>query len=240
VKERPILFSAPMVRAILEGRKTQTRRVIPFPSTGAFVLQETSDGGWWPCVSMDGESADDGTGNEVPMNCRYGGAGDRLWVKETFAAWYRTSVEYPLEYEKIAGNLADWAALHGAGGIQIAYRADRDDDEGWRPSIFMPRWASRITLEVADVRVQQLQEITEEDAIAEGVEPYSMTARDIADCQISDCSPQEKELARLMGPGSFSHKFTYQMLWDELNAKRGFGWEKNPWVWAITFKRVTA
>jgi hypothetical protein len=70
-----------------------------------------------------------------------------------------------------------------------------------------------------------------------------MTQQDIEDIQITDCSPDEKELARLMGPGSFSHKFTYQMLWDELNAKRDDGkyaWEKNPWVWVIEFKRVEA
>jgi len=106
------------------------------------------------------------------------------------------------------------------------------------PSIHMPRWASRLTLEIVSVKVERVQEISEEDAKAEGVEPYSMTQQDIDDLQISDVSPNEKELARLMGPGSFSHKFTFQMLWDELNKKRGFGWDKNPWVWCIEFKKV--
>ena len=98
--------------------------------------------------------------------------------------------------------------------------------------------ASRITMEITDVRVQRLQEISEDDAKAEGVEPWTMTEQEIADIQISDCHPDEKELARLMGPGGFSYRFTYQMLWDELNAKRGFAWDTNPWVWAITFERA--
>ncbi|MFL6314771.1 MAG: hypothetical protein ACJ71W_21915 [Terriglobales bacterium] len=102
----------------------------------------------------------------------------------------------------------------------------------------MPRWASRLTLEITEVRVERVQDISEADAKAEGVEPFSMTQKNIDDCQISDESPDMKELARLLGPGSFSYKFTYQMLWDELNKKRGFGWYKNPWVWVIEYKRV--
>ena len=162
VKERPILFNGPMVRAILEGCKTQTRREIknnPLLNAGftdEFILLP---------------------GNASAFVCPFGVVGDRLWVKETF----------------------------------------EDDEGGWRPSIFMPRWASRITLEITDVRVQRLQEITEEDARAEGYHP-----------KINDSLPD------------WTAKESFKILWDSLNAKRGLDWDKNPWVWALSFKRVDA
>ena len=203
VKERPILFNGPMVRAILEGCKTQTRREIknnPLLNAGftdEFILLP---------------------GNASAFVCPFGVVGDRLWVKETFAAWYRTCIEAPLEYEVIAGNLSQWIEERGQQDVQIAYRADGEDDEGgWRPSIFMPRWASRITLEITDVRVQRLQEITEEDARAEGCHP-----------KINDSLPD------------WTAKESFKILWDSLNAKRGLDWDKNPWVWALSFKRVDA
>jgi hypothetical protein len=228
MRDRPILFSGPMVRAILEGRKTQTRRVIPFPNTGAFVLMETKEGGWWPYKSMDGESTDDGTGNETPINCRYGGPGDRLWVKETYYSW-RCKI---YTHEGMS-----------EGPEQVCFAADGDtllNGAKWRPSIFMFRRFSRITLELTDRRVQRLQDITEEDALGEGVTPKVVTEEDIANIQISDCSPLEKQLAKALGPGQFTARFLFQMLWDDLNAKRGFGWDKNPWVWNLIFKRVAA
>jgi len=231
MKERPITFSAEMVRAILKGRKSQTRRVIAFPrSTGAFVCVQgfwkDRPDEWQPLVSIDGESTDDGKGCETPILCPYGVPGDRLWVKETFYSWrckiYSSSgiTEEPEEcvYRANGGTLVNGAQ--------------------WKSSRFMRREYSRITLEITNVRVERLQDISEEDAKAEGVVPYSMTQQDIDDLQISDSSPDEKLLARLMGPGSFSHKFTFQMLWDELNEKRGYGWNVNPWVWRIAFKRV--
>ena len=124
--------------------------------------------------------------------CPYGQVGDRLWVRETFCE-------------------------HTTGGV--IYRADEKPLEGiysyhtWRPSIHMPRWASRITLEITEVRVERVQEITEEDAKTEGVNEISLIDRD----------------------GYYS---SFADLWDSINAKRGYGWDTNPWVWVISFDKV--
>lgn len=139
VRERPILFSGPMVRAILEGRKTQTRRVLKNPDDGVSTTIEDGsplycdDGGFWH-----------------PRPCPYGQPGDRLWVREA----HQLSPDGPI-YRATAREHGTYEP-GGAGP--------------WRPSIHMPRWASRITLEITDVRVERVQEITEDDAIAEGVE----------------------------------------------------------------------
>jgi hypothetical protein len=227
-RERPILFSAPMVRAILEGRKTQTRRVC---TPTAFYSNET----------------------RAKRPCPYGHPGDQLWVRETWNCFHDLTDAERTKQDKILRRFQDgkvrdivaeaMALPVGSGERRAIYAADfgdwaydPDSDLHWRPSIFMPRWASRITLEITDVRVQRVQEISEEDALAEGVEPLSMTEQEIADLQISDSAPWEKKLAMAMGPGCFSHKFTFQMVWDSINAKRGYGWSANPWVWAVTFR----
>lgn len=160
MKERPILFSGPMVRAILHGTKTQTRRVIkPQP----WYLPEAYDrfAGWMWTRTGDGDGTGLAWGSEVapeqvsePLSvyCPYGAPGDLLWVRETW---------------RVNGNEHDYAM---AGPDKVFYRADEDwnADAGWRPSILMPRWASRITLEVTSVRVQRLQDISHEDGKAEG------------------------------------------------------------------------
>lgn len=197
MKERPILFSGPMVRAILEGRKTQTRRVIkPQPyftccqKQPTKAVQELADAAMKKMHS--------------PEDCSYGVAGDRLWVRESF-------IHVPATYCYEASASIPVEAAH------TIYRADdMCGGEGtmWKPSIFMPRWASRLTLEISDVRVQRLQEISEQDALAEGI-PHG------------NCEASHRTNAR-----------RFCALWDEINAKRGFGWGKNPWVWAITFRRL--
>lgn len=200
MKERPILFSGPMVRAILEWHKTQTRRVMK-PQ----LLQP--DGARHKKLEVP----------NVLKLCPYGKPGDRLWVRET------------------------WLAR--GGGAAALYRADYEDVEaaglgglygGWKPSIFMPRWASRITLEVVNVRVERVQDITEADAIAEGV----------------TCEERGEKCSGFRPPGNTSidpeecpscidgYIPIYQRLWDSINSKRGFGWETNPWVWVIKFKRL--
>lgn len=152
MKERPILFSAPMVRALLEGTKTQTRRIVaakwlPEPDPDDCTIQRV-DGGWWAWTT---DYPEDGS---FTIPCPYGAPGDRLWVRET------------------------WAILTG-NGHRIVYRADVDPpmtcggtepvrDMKWTPSIYMRRQHSRITLEITDVRVERLQAISEEDARAEG------------------------------------------------------------------------
>lgn len=217
MKERPILFSAPMVRAILDGRKTQTRRVVkPQPT----MVTDKS------IVPWNGDSA-------VLMRllyqsqrgCPYGHPGDRLWVRES--GWER-----PERTAKMMREGADtWP--------RFAYAADdwsdqdRADFKAWgfkaRPSIHMPRWASRITLEITRVRVERLQEISEADAIAEGVTIHNGD-------ESCDCGQ------RIFNGGGDYTRYTatsaYRDLWESIN---GLGsWHPNPWVWVVEFKRVTA
>lgn len=210
--ERPILFSGAMVKAILDERKTQTRRVIKQWPT-------VFDGGW-PLAD-----------NRSKMVCPHGEPGDRLWCRETFA------------------NIA----LKGYEPV-LFYRADEDDKAvTWKPSIHMPRWASRITLEITEVRVQRVQEISEEDAKAEGVKPHVEAKwwqgyhKD--DPLLHQCAPADINgdppdwLIEAKPYRDLSHlnkdaKQMFRFLWDSINEKRGYGWDANPWTWAITFKRI--
>lgn len=192
MKEHPILFSGPMVQAILEGRKTQTRRVVrerSFPPR--FHVR---------CQHIGVRAALDEFG---ALPCPYGQPGDRLWVRETFSLpddWDCTEDRSLLDYQ---------ADLKGT----AAHR--------WRPSIHMPRWASRLLLEVTEVRVQRVQEISGEDAKAEGVNPipYIMPG-------------EEATLAGRL------YQERFRVFWDSINADRGYGWGVNPWVWAISFRRI--
>lgn len=157
MKERPILFSAPMVRAILSGTKTQTRRVVqnPHRNDGGFVLQDYGKG-LWPYRSHDGESGcyldrqkDGDYYSEAPLRCPYGQPGDRLWCRETWLTVNGDDTFYRADY------------LHDPAG-------DRAHGVAWKPSIHMHRSRSRITLEVTGVRVERLQDISTADAEAEG------------------------------------------------------------------------
>jgi hypothetical protein len=178
VRNRPILFSAPMVRAILADRKTQTRRIYE----GFFLTPDK------PCWHLD----DAGRGG-----CPYGMPGDQMWVRETWA--------HPVPGCEFQGG--------------VSYRADHIDPRGdgpahpmkWRPSIHMPRWASRITLEITGVRVERLNAISHDDAIAEGVS--------------GGC-----------GPGYSFACYEFKQLWLSIH---GHGsWDANPWVWVVEFRRV--
>jgi len=171
MKERPILFSAPMVRAILEGRKTQTRRVVKNKYS-----------------------------HDWRRKCPYGQRGDMLWVRETWS-------------ETPEGD--------------IVYRATDPawDNEGtglkWKPSIHMPRWARRITLEITDVYVERLREISEADAFADGVDSmrYAFTRKDLP----TTLFPQ-------------SSKAQFKVLWESINGAGS--WDANPWVWVISFEKA--
>jgi hypothetical protein len=189
VKERPILFSGPMVKAILDGRKTQTRRAVKLRDPTATYSCFDDEG--WPL------SADE-YGQWEKDRCPYGQPGDRLWVRECWG--YFGGDEYL--YQREPGSVG-YRATHGS--LQPIPGGK------WKPSIHMPRWASRITLEITDVRVEQLRAITEEDAIAEGAQcegfPAAMTNR-----------------------GAFCRK------WSEIYGEAS--WMANPWVWAISFKKV--
>jgi len=235
-KERPMLFSTEMVKAILDLKKTQTRRVITKNNS---VIGERGD---WNKLCWDGSDIHDtqfdgrktaplpfvdGHANEyqpyeqqylhVPYNWKEDETiyrvyprwqvGDRLWVKETWYDDYACKrMEKPCEPDSY-----------------IYYRADGEEhkqfealEEGfkWKPSIFMPRWASRILLEITNIRAERVQDISDKDVQEEG-------------CKY----PQWQ--------GSFtSWKGAYKALWDSINAMRGYSWESNPWVWVIEFKVI--
>jgi len=209
VKERPILFSAPMVRALLEGRKTQTRRPVK-AKHAADVDAWHFDGGSWR-MGVHGEGGP--TADMGGIACPYGQPGDRLWVRETFV--FRSKHE------------------------RFYYRADHPVYDpyahyGWLPSIFMPRKASRITLEVTEVRVERLHDISEGDAKAEGARrfddlpdphPYGIGAR------WSMAEPANTE--HCLGTA----RMAFANLWESINGSGS--WALNPWVWVISFRRVT-
>ena len=184
--DRPTLFSGPMVRALLDGRKTQTRRVL--------------SGDWEDCEPPYVARYDEGARavwcDPIDSSvCGFTGAagaavGDRLWVREAFC-------------EILPGDA-------------VLYRASEPlEQRTWQPSIHMPRWASRATLIVDDVRVERVQDISAADARAEGV-------IEIDDPRYSDVTVISR----------------FERLWDSLNAQRGFGWDANPWVVALTFRVI--
>lgn len=198
MRERPILFNGAMVRAILEGRKTVTRRQInpQFPSSVKEVLPYVAHRDIW--VPRDPESPDEPWEEQVRV-CPYGKPGDRLWVRETFAVYGD---------EK-------FAAIH--------YRADRPHDVGrkgvgYKPSIHMPRWACRILLEIIDVRVERLQDITYEQAAAEGVQ-------------------RDHRMWFATDEGGQAFKYPEQAF-AQLWRQTGGDWGANPWVWVVEFKRL--
>lgn len=210
MRERPILFSAPMVRAILSGTKTVTRRLVKLPKRVLWEIERggtvpeqillTGDGlgwvGWWSIGDQVGPVTQERCSQLYPTAKKANklpcAVGDRLWVRE---AWAQTDGRYER--------------------FPLAYRAT-DDGQGfalldgvWRPSIHMPRWASRLDLEVVSVRAERLQEITEEDVYAEGV-----------------------------GHGRVSPLLEFEELWDAINGNRAT-FASNPWVWRIEFSQVT-
>ena len=208
-KERPILFSAPMVRAILAGTKTQTRRVVKPQPRRVDCGVPFGDAPAWA-------RAEPGS---MVMRCPYGQPGDRLWARET---WARDDEDGVLMYRADVGrdmnaNAWEQGRLEGA----PRYR--------WRPSIHMPRWASRITLEITGVRVERLQDISEGDAIAEGVNRFHGMLKD-----------EDAAAFNRIGPVEFNGFpiIRYGVLWESINGPAS--WDANPWVWVVEFNRVGA
>ena len=179
MKEQPIIFSGSMVKAILDGRKTQTRRVIkPQPTM------------------MD----DDRRRLSVLSDCPYR-SGDHLWVRETWICEGKDQPGQGLHYR--------------ANACEADEKWFKEENWKWRSSIHMPRWASRLTIEVMKIRVERVQDITEEDAEAEGI--IGDTGGDFGDRE---------------------YIIPFADLWDSLNAKRGYSWKSNPLVWVIEFRKI--
>jgi len=228
VKERPILFSAPMVRAILEGRKTQTRRVVnPQPADGEHIAWLTNIVGRPPSFAV----ATMGSSNVREIRCPYGAPGDRLWVRET---WCHAHPDYHDEAEgiRLGRPMRHGRWCHYAASDYV----DHDDNRSpWKPSIHMPRWASRITLEVTCVRVERVQSISKDDAIAEGARRFD---------DIPDPSPYGHGSRWSMeDPPNTDHclgspQSAFGNLWIKINGQES--WDANPWVWVVEFKRVEA
>lgn len=230
--ERPILFSAPMVRAILADQKTQTRRVVKL--VGSDTIEEREDGSSWPyCVTW--AHGDDG---EPWYACPYGEPGDRLWVKEAYALSHRD--DNNTEATPKDRDAWDWPPVYRADGENQGGGWTRRMPGGvecriappWRPSIHMPRWASRLTLEVTSVRVERLQDITEDDARAEGVdwsrpEPYGE--------RWDDDREDPREVGYPPAGASFARD-NFRRLWSSINGPES--WASDAWVWVVGFKRV--
>lgn len=190
---RPILFSAPMVRALLDGSKTQTRRIVkPQPTH-------------FNPVGVPRRAVPTGGPSDV-IRCPYGQPGDRLWVREAYRTVAEADALPPREL----------TPAH-----RIWYEADTPHQPGagkLRPGMFMPRWASRITLEITGVRVERLQDISEIDALAEGVRRYSM-------------------LEQIQAGQDRWARHAYRSLWEQINGPGS--WDANPFVWVVEFKRAT-
>jgi len=221
MKERPILFSAPMVRAILDGSKTMTRRIVkPQPEkhhweglpgyeflAGCYL---TNDG-----LEARFQHSIRGVGAEKALWVKspYGSTGDRLWVREAWSGefWLRDVKPSERLFKTNPSRLVPLVP-------ETWYWADGDPDHGdWekpRPSIHMPRWASRITLEITGVMVERLRDISEDDAMAEGATP-SIVGGDL---------------------DHLRYRAGFQSLWESINGAGS--WDKNPWVWVISFKRI--
>lgn len=255
MSERPILFSAPMVRAILAGTKVVTRRVVKFPPAmeargirhdllcytpggprwreyeAQLAAKDPDAWGFdaWPpglCVSCNDETC-----QHLP--CPYGAAGgDSLWVREAWAAWFRDDVAGQFDWKGTAK--ADRTEKNCTG---IAYRATTGDSlsiDRWVTPLFMPRWASRITLDVVSVRVERLHDITPEDADREGVAHWwdSLTHE------------ESKSIGNLWTDIAIAHGWEktapdyrglFGALWSKINGRES--WTSNPWVWRVEFAR---
>ena len=281
MKERPILFSGEMVRAILDGRKTQTRRIIKpqpiesminppayedgeigdiylcpdliFPDTNVFV-ERTGHGAYHNMGSVQ----------FAKKHCKYGQPGDRLWVRESYriGAWDEECEVFALDY--CDGAVKQWLTpsateTEDSGEVferiwisccdELSRKGIEPEDDGqyrwmpgesplnWKPSIHMPRWASRITLEITGVRVERLQDISEDDALSEGlasVSKYgSLFKHGIPDF---DGLPGNDNVGWSWVEWDSNPISAYKKLWESINGKGS--WEENQWVWVITFRRV--
>lgn len=220
--ERGMIFNAEMVRAILDGRKTQTRRLLKQATGPSLSVEEESLG-----VAELSWLYGDGPGYEVHEHVKlvhfpYGKPGDRIWVRETFRVHSRATDLATLVYK--ASEQQSWTQQTHRVPIEQCNKPAVV--ERWTPSIHMPRWASRILLEITDVRVERLNSITEKDAEAEGIDMETLA--DSQDCY--DCIADHNMTGRPTVTGAFKY------LWESIYGEES--WQANPWVWVIEFKRI--
>lgn len=268
MNEHPIIFSGPMVRAIIDGTKTQTRRFVKPQCENGYFPCSYCPSGWGEATDPPGTMPRGCTCNCVPCPWQ---EGRRLWVREKFAYEHTRGHERKGSLCYGDGVWGSWSsdgvfyhhgfvagvATHCLDGAWVG----RTYFGKWKSSIHMPRYASRLTLEITDVRVQRLQEISGADAKSEGCEPDWEAFHDategmegweepeeyIEECE-EECdwinfgttlvhSSEHREW--LADRENYAMRLAFQTLWDKINGKRpGCSWADNPWVWAITFRRV--
>ncbi|HIE0660145.1 TPA: hypothetical protein ACXJEZ_002661 [Providencia rettgeri] len=235
MKERGIIFNSEMVRAILDGRKTQTRRIVKHQRHPSQEIKFCDDGFFhWSMI-----------GAEKPLstiNYEYGRVGARLWVRETYSLLGNEDA-CPIDWnDNIVNDKTEAARIYRASCVQKSgdyglwsipdeadwkpHTEEMKFEGSWTPSIHMPRWASRITLEITDVRVERLNNISPRDVVAEGLIKLPATGRYV-----------RFQGAQHFGLAYDSHKDAFADLWDEVS-KPDCNYESNPWVWVIEFKRV--
>ncbi|EAT9205132.1 hypothetical protein FXF31_21545 [Salmonella enterica] len=210
MKERGMIFNAEMVNAILSGRKTQTRRPIKWKQTRFTEIAERDDGSLWPWAE------DCERGGDIWFACPYGEIGDRIWVRETWQVIHDHIDESShVEDRTYAPSIPKEKDRYWHTVYAEHFGDESREDRGfpWRPAIHMPRWASRILLEITDVRVERLRDLSEEDAKSEGIIPS----------------------AGGVLPG-WEYRINFRDLWMDIYGTDN--WEANPWVWVIEFKRV--
>lgn len=242
MRERPIMFKGEMVRAILEGTKTQTRR--PVKHRHEWAIEER-DGKPWPLHPPYVYAEDDAW-----MNCPYGVPGDRLYVKETWAPSFKApkcQVAYRADGRCYGiGGDGDGGRIHvfhgwlidaAARGEELGNTLGRSLYQPWRSSMMMPRWASRIMLEIVSVRVERVNSMTLADARAEGIPQMHAEAVAAGLCAETHVVVKDGPTCRDVWDNRTSVE-NFAALWDSLYAKTPNAWAANPWVWIIEFRRV--
>jgi hypothetical protein len=234
MKSRPILFSAPMVRALLAGTKTQTRRLVkPQPPFGCRYLINGANNAAL-CQSLDNPAVwvpPTPSSGDHRLPCPYGQPGDRLWVKETHRFGIAWDKSKPTEIPTVA------AIRYEADGV-IRTTGQKLETGKARPSLFMRQAFSRLTLEITEIRVERLHAITEADAISEGIEQRESSAW--KNYLFETAHPKRgkaitDEQHRIMG--YVDPRESYRSLWEKINGPGS--WALNPYVWVLTFRRVT-
>lgn len=245
MKERPILMHQRSILGILEGRKSQTRRIVKSKHS----LRDLSSPHAQNILPVAGGIRFDWMGGQssIPTPCPYGQPGDRLWVRETWQQYRAPSEKQQAaiaesiarihagKSKDIVGEVSNWGRADGERKVLYAadfgdWAYDVDSDlKPWRPSIFMPRWASRLTLEVTGIHVERVQDISEKDAKAEG--GY------LGKCA---CFPSPRTPVESMMSQTWCHQHgeEFKSLWDDTNGKGA--WERNDWCWVVDFKRIEA